>query len=214
MRFIRKSPEVTRTLAAFSLSCYSELLGRSKQQLKEYLIKEQHGICCYCESRVTSENSHTEHIHPWHQFPEQQLNYYNGVCSCQKNLRHLEPKHCGMSKGDWFEEDQFVSPLNEHCEEHFTFSADGSILPAGDQCATAEKTIEVLNLNDPGLKARRNAVLTVWLDDELLDSDYLSFLQKTQNAIMDKTKPLPEFVSCILCVLRGNTVETRTRSRE
>jgi len=138
-----------------------------KQELKDALIEEQGAICCYCESRVALHNSHIEHLKPQSSFPNDQLDYSNLLCSCQKQLSKGEDRHCGNSKEGWYNPSLLVSPLDTDCEERFTYTQRGKIKPASKTDAAAKKTISHLKLNIPKLNASRQKAVEPFLDEGL-----------------------------------------------
>ncbi len=97
MKFIKKEPE-----PAFLTSwkegdhedwvpSWGALDGTDeKKDLKDALMNEQGYICCYCNIRISRENSHIEHFSPKNQetgFPDDALNYQNLLASCTiKNI--------------------------------------------------------------------------------------------------------------------------------
>ena len=127
------------------------------------LLREQGFICCYCEIAVTSEDSHIEHFRP-KRFSDQRLNYGNLHCSCQRDILAGEPRHCGNKKCNWFNDDLLISPLDTDCENRFKFTGDGRISPAlvGDDAA--KKTVDVLGLDLPKLRALRAAAIDALID--------------------------------------------------
>lgn len=96
-----------------------------KNIVKENLIKEQGGICCYCERTLIENDYHTEHLKPISKFPDLQIEYNNLLCSCQLEIEKGEPRHCGNGKGSWFDESLFISPLSADCEKKFKYTFDG-----------------------------------------------------------------------------------------
>jgi len=68
------------------------------------------------------------------------LNYDNILYSCPENPRNV-PNTCGHAQGN---KTPSISPLDEDCETHFTYSEDGRISGKNDQ---ARDTIRMLNLN-------------------------------------------------------------------
>lgn len=54
-----------------------------KNVVKESLIEEQLGLCCYCGISVDAENVHIEHFMPQIDYPARQLDYHNLHASCQ-----------------------------------------------------------------------------------------------------------------------------------
>ena len=145
------------------------------------LMREQGFLCCYCEARVTAEDSHVEHFRPRDTFEGLQLDYDNLLCSCQRNLKGGEPRHCGNKKGRWFKEDLLVSPLAADCEERFRFTADGCIRPRKANDAAATATIRRLGLDLPKLRGLRRAAVDALYNDPPKEIDRL--LGKPADAV-------------------------------
>lgn len=95
------------------------------------LMAEQGYICCYCERRLTNDDSHIEHFRPQSDPTVDPLDFGNLLCSCQNQLKKGEPRHCGNLKGEWFDRDLLVSPLIPGCEDRFAFTGDGEIKVTG-----------------------------------------------------------------------------------
>ena len=130
-----------------------------RKSIHESLMREQGFICCYCESRIRMEDSHIEHFRPKKGFPDRQLDYGNLHCSCQRDLSPGEPRHCGLRKGSWFDENLLLSPLEADCEDRFRFTANGDVFPRSIGDAAAKITIEKLGLDLPKLRALRAAAI-------------------------------------------------------
>lgn len=146
---------------------YELFRGKDKQQFHQYLIAEQGHICCYCGGRIVHTDSHIEHFQPQTDYPDRELDYFNLLASCQNKLAPKEPRHCGMGKGDWFDDRLLVSPLIADCEEFFEYTASGEILPSRvpGKSERAEKTIDKLRLNIPKLQAVRAGAIDSFYDD-------------------------------------------------
>lgn len=134
--------------------------------LKSVLIKEQKGLCAYCCGRITEEKSHNEHIEPRHPgkyVSDKSLEYTNIVASCNN------PETCGNKKGNSYDVKQFISPLDETCEDKFTYYPSGKI--TGD-----EYTIGLLNLNAYKLKNARKSVIRElqYLDKDTIEACYMN----------------------------------------
>lgn len=145
LEYKRKNPK-----SKYSDSSFAEY----RQELSDVLRKEQKYLCAYCCGRISADNSHNEHIEP--QNPkggtsDKSLVYTNIVASCNGigNSRN-----CGEYKENRYDESRFVSPLNEKCEECFSYYPNGTI--QGDSY-----TIDLLNLNSYALKEARAAVYKV-----------------------------------------------------
>ena len=153
------------------------LIGLEKKEVKKSLMKEQGYICCYCERRLTGEDSHIEHFNPQSNDTDATLDYTNMLCSCQDQLEQGEPRHCGHSKADWFDENLLISPLDPDCERCFAYTADGKIQPA-DKCdnAATTVTIEKLRLDIEKLNDSRKKAIEPFLDEDLDGADFLKFV--------------------------------------
>lgn len=128
---------------------YQTLRGQDKQELQSHLIAEQGHICCYCGERIAQSDSHIEHFRPQTAYPHLELDYFNLLASCQNQIKPKEPRHCGMGKGDWFDDRLLVSPLITNCVDFFEYTDRGEISPPRkpEKVAAAKKTIEKLGLN-------------------------------------------------------------------
>lgn len=160
---------------------YSVLSGNIKRAVKEALMAEQGHICCYCEQRLADDDSHIEHFRPQHNPAVDPLDYCNLLCSCQKQIKKGEPRHCGNLKDDWFDPDLLVSPFDPSCEERFVFEGDGVIKPAADQDMAASKTINKLGLDIPKLNSFRGKVIEPFLDDGLSNEEFQAFVSGYLN---------------------------------
>lgn len=144
----------------------SEEFAQHRPVLKAELIKEQKGLCAYYCGRITHAKSHNEHIEPRHPgkyASNRSLDYTNIVASCNTS------ETCGNKKENDYDPEKFVSPLDENCEEKFTYYANGEIV--GDQY-----TIDLLNLNAYELKNARKSVMRYlqYLDKETIETYYIN----------------------------------------
>lgn len=149
--------------------------------LKNSLISEQGHICCYCCKPIDTKNSHIEHIRPKerNEYRAISLEYENLLASCQGY--HDREENCGHSKDNAFNEELFVSPLEENCESLFEFSDRGKI-KAADGNERAAYTIELLNLDTEQLNAARTEAM--WVSgamDELTEDECRRLLDKFQS---------------------------------
>lgn len=129
-----------------------------KKILKDSLILEQGSICCYCCKHIGSEDSHIEHFRPKGSvlYGTLSLEYDNLLASCcGYNDRN---ENCGHSKGNEFDENMLISPLEENCEQNFEFSSRGKIKAVGGN-DRAKYTIGLLQLDTPALNSAREAAM-------------------------------------------------------
>lgn len=131
-----------------------------KQTIHQSLLQEQGFLCCYCENSVNHEESHIEHFRPRISNREFQLDYDNLLVSCQRELSKGVPRHCGHSKGSWFDGDLLISPLAVDCENRFFFTANGDVFARRPDDEGAETTIRKLCLNIRKLRSLRAAAVS------------------------------------------------------
>ncbi|WNZ55585.1 retron system putative HNH endonuclease [Microbulbifer sp. MKSA007] len=174
---------------------YSDLSGNEKKAVKDALIKEQGGICCYCERRLVETDSHIEHCKPQESDDVDPLDFSNMICSCLNNIKKGAPSHCGDLKGNWYDDQLFVSPLNPDCEGRFSFGANGSIDPTNPSDRAANETITRLGLGIPKFNALREKALEPFLDEDLSPDDLAGFVSGYLARGEDGT--LSEFVSAV-----------------
>jgi len=175
----QNTPDFDEWKASANYDCqptYEDLSITTKKEVKYSLMKEQGYICCYCERRLTDDGSHIEHFNPQSNNAVNPLDYANMLCSCQNQLEQGEPRHCGHLKGDWFDNQLLVSPLDPDCEGHFAYTADGKIQPAEKSDDAARMTIEKLGLNVNKLNALRKKAIEPFLDENLSEQDFSQFV--------------------------------------
>ncbi|MDO8609394.1 MAG: retron system putative HNH endonuclease [bacterium] len=148
---------------------YDNLSGQEKKDVKDALIQEQGTICCYCETKLTYNDSHIEHLVPQSNNEEGRLDFANMLCSCQQQLERGEPLHCGNSKGD---DIISITPLILDCESKFTYTEDGYI---GYIDTASKQTIKHLQLDIDKLnKLRKNAINSVMYHDPIEQDTFLT----------------------------------------
>jgi uncharacterized protein (TIGR02646 family) len=196
LKHIHKKPQPPAILQKITIPTdrnpqptYKKLRSIKKQALREVLAKEQGYICCYCEGKLVSEDlqdedsqknySHIEHLRPQSRFEQLSLDYKNLLVSCQSELMPGEPLHCGNAKGDWFDEEILVSPLQENCADFFEYTLAGEMLPTKDpaKSRSATATIDRLQLNIPKLKAMREAEITPLFEQDLSPTEVQKLIQ-------------------------------------
>lgn len=189
MKYIRKgeSPLSLEEYKRTEGASYKDLDKKHtniKREVKNSLIAEQGGICCYCGTQIDRTNSVIEHFKPKAEdkFPELQLEYSNLLASCEggQNSRHTNDKFplcCDANKGNRVIK---VSPTDPSCESYFEYDEEGNIYGTTlDAC----HAIQILNLNNEVQKNRRRAAIEAYINlpqntDWQEEIDYLS----TRNA--------------------------------
>lgn len=182
MKFIKKRPEPP-ALANWKAEAdddwkptYSALRGEVKQAVVQALLAEQGAICCYCERSLAGGDLHIEHFRPQHDPQVDPLDFSNMLCSCQNQLIKGEPRHCGNLKGDWFDLELLVSPLDPACATRFIFTANGQIYPIEDNDQAAVTTINRLGLNIRKLQDLRASAIAPFLDEDLTTEEVTAFV--------------------------------------
>jgi uncharacterized protein (TIGR02646 family) len=131
-----------------------------KNIIKQQLLVEQGGLCCYTGIRINDQKCHIEHFKP--------------QCLCQNhedvdydNLLAAYPDDntpCSFgakAKGDWYHTQLLINPLRGDCETHFRFNQYGGIKPGNGQDEPAKETIRRLRLDDDSLTdLRKQAIVT------------------------------------------------------
>jgi uncharacterized protein (TIGR02646 family) len=133
--------------------------GFDISELRDYLVEEQRGLCCYCMQRIypSSESMNVEHWSPQSKSPERQLDYTNLLASCKGNKgKPRDYQYCDNRKGDDLLSRNPADPQHR-VGDFLEFWSDGRI-------ASKDKTFDhelnhVLNLNLRHLQNNRRAVL-------------------------------------------------------
>ncbi|MCI5209550.1 MAG: TIGR02646 family protein [Candidatus Electrothrix sp. ATG2] len=151
-------------------------------EVKEQLIAEQLGMCCYCEVIISLKDCHVEHLKPKSIYPQNMFAYENLLASCNQK------ESCGHKKGKWYSSDM-VSPLDQDCEKRFTYTLDGRIIPSGKEDTSASETIEQLGLNCPKLKNQRKNIILALDNGE--NGPEPNYLQTVAAGILKRERAWP-----------------------
>ena len=133
-------------------------------QVRNTLVEEQHEMCAYCCRKISDSKSHIEHIEPRHTkdgtMSARSLDYTNMVASCNNG------KTCGRAKGNAYDSQKFISPLDQDCEDRIRYDLFTGMVEKTDDNSY---TVDLLNLNFQGLiDFRRN--ISILLEEEM-DAD-------------------------------------------
>ena len=118
-----------------------------KAALRNALVTEQRGLCCYCMARIRSEptSMKIEHWHSRRRHQGEELEYRNLLGAClggEGQPAHLQ--HCDTRKGN---RDLSWNPADpaHHIETRIRYEADGTI--RSDDDTFGAQLEDVLNLN-------------------------------------------------------------------
>lgn len=192
-------------------------LGQCKQRLKQHLLAEQSSLCVYCERKIYLDieqkdetgallsfqkgNCHFEHVKPKDSYTDLTFEYKNLTLSCngdqcnpeQKKLfKPQDVQSCGHKKGKIFSEEDFLNPVALlDIADFFAYELTScSIISSGKNKFRADKTIELLNLNNPRLNNERHSVRTTFI--RVFEADIKNKNLKRIKAYLSKN---PAFVS-------------------
>lgn len=139
------------------------------------LLVEQGFICAYTLLRINENSAHVEHLKPQtlcrkedqerkkaHQRQlREDIAWTNMVACTPEPNSKVKPPYGATKKDDWWDNSNFLSPLNETCEGRFAFKADGKILPNSATDVAAVETIKNIGLdNDKLSELRKTAFLS------------------------------------------------------
>jgi uncharacterized protein (TIGR02646 family) len=168
MRQIRKLLE-PRSLTEHRATPRSDYASyRDKQTLREQLVREQLGLCCYCLSRISSGEPgmptpmKIAHWHSQDLHEDEQLDYSNLLGACKGNERHPpDQQHCDTRQGN---RDIKFNPANpdHRIDQRVRYLEDGTII--SDDEEFNEQIKSVLNLNAKFLQQRRREKLQIFLE--------------------------------------------------
>ena len=162
MREIVKGTEPT-SLADHRRTAPTDYNGyREKQTLREYLVVEQRGICCYCMGRIHPKEltMKIEHFLSHSGHPDMRLVYTNLFGACLGNMKGGAETHCDTFKGSKKFSYHLCTSGSIHNE--IKYKSDGEICSDNQQLDTELNTI--LNLNFPVLKKARKSTLDGFKD--------------------------------------------------
>lgn len=171
----------------------------NKSTVRNVLKREQKGLCGYTEFNIDhfkstatlspqSHGCHIEHIKPKSIYPQETFDYKNLLLSilhvsdeqlfkqdmfvdgAPKDDKSHRAFFGGSAKNNIYDEELFISPINNSCNYFFTFvEHSGEIVPSASlENSDRDKalyTIKLLNLNHPYLKNQRRKRMKEVLDD-------------------------------------------------
>jgi uncharacterized protein (TIGR02646 family) len=176
---------------------YKQIPSDVRAKVIEALLKEQGYICCYTGIRISEVNVHVEHLKP------QSVSKENGDHDdiAYSNMLAAYPRGgCqfgARARGNWYDLDNFIHPLNRLCEAEFKFDLEGHIQPATDieDGSPAKKTIAKLKLNHESLEEmRKQAIDEVFFsEDSMLSEAKLRRIIENGYSVRDSKGRYPHF---------------------
>lgn len=137
---------------------------RARGELRQALVTEQRGLCCYCMGRIQSGSNQmkVEHWRCKDRFTDEQLQYNNLLGACRGGEGSpLSMQHCDTRKRN---QDLRWNPANpdHRIESRLIYDPDGTI--RAEDSVFNNHLNRVLNLNLARLKNNRKGVLTAVLE--------------------------------------------------
>ena len=196
MRTIRKGSEPA-TLTQHRKQPHADYDNYAdKAALRQALVAEQRGLCCYCQSRIrgTPENMKIEHWQCQARHSGRQLDFGNLLGACLGGHGRPErEQHCDTRKGN----DDLcfsVCDLAHPIERQIKFLGDGRI--QSDDDAIDTELNRVLNLNQSRLVRNRKAVLDAF--KQRLGKGRLNAAQELRNWDGTQAGDLPEYAQVMV----------------
>lgn len=136
---------------------WEDFRNPEKQDVKEHMLNnEQYSLCCYCETKISSDvsQSHIEHLEPKSRdLSRLSFAYDNLAVSCQGT--HCNPANekgrtiCGHKKDKNYDELKFLNPTQlTDIHEYFNYNKNTAEIEASTKDEVkANYMIELLNLN-------------------------------------------------------------------
>jgi uncharacterized protein (TIGR02646 family) len=141
---------------------YRDLDPATKQAMRDALVAEQRGVCCYCNDRIRADEvsmriEHRVHQrHPVHG-EARSLEWGNLLGSCYGNEgASRDDMHCDPRKSDL---EIALDPTDPNIEERLRFLPGGALETTD---AVHAVDLETLNLNKPVFVRNRGAVLAAF----------------------------------------------------
>lgn len=201
MRTIQKGPEPA-TLTQHRQQPHADYDNYAdKATLRQALVAEQRGLCCYCQSRIraTPEGMKIEHWECQAGHPGRQLDFGNlhGACIGGQGRPHRE-QHCDTRKGNDVLCFSVCDPAHP-IEHKIRFLGDGTV--KADDAAIEEALNAVVNLNLPRLVSNRKAVLAAF-QQRLQDGRRVDPARELPKWDGSNPGDLPEFAQVVVYWLR------------
>lgn len=171
MKYIRKRPQPEELIAWTRATdkdqdsqattwSYDDMPREVRQAVKDSLIQEQGGICCYTGRTITPETSHIEHLKPQARCVGHEDTKYSNMLAAYPAAN--VPGQCpygAHAKKDWYDDHLFVHPLRRDCEARLRYRTDGKITPKSPSDSGAAETILHLGLDHRELEQMRQKAI-------------------------------------------------------
>lgn len=134
---------------------YRDMPGSVKAVVKQRLILEQGGLCCYTGISVTAAESHIEHFLPQTLCTNHEDVEYTNLLAAYPGENRPNCPFGARARGSWYDPNLLVSPLRGDCEQRFVYRLNGVIEAANTGDSGAVQTIKKLHLDHKSLTELR-----------------------------------------------------------
>jgi uncharacterized protein (TIGR02646 family) len=169
-----------------------------KDDLRNNLVDEQRGICCYCMQRIAPnlENMKIEHWKSQKHFPAKQLDYDNLLGACLGGMgKPKRDQYCDTRK---LEENLSFNPANQNHNVENLFTLPGSGRIEANSSQLQKELDDILNLNHPVLVSNRKAVIDAFIQSmqvrPVRDSDFSKQLSIWEGKNGEELQPFCQVV--------------------
>ncbi len=176
------------------LTKWANYYADKKRNLKKHILKEEQSyLCIYCESKISNNSSHLEHIKPkCLDISNLTFNYHNIAVSCNGTCHNSDTDntkyHCGHRKDSVdtvFDEAKFLNPVEVlNIREYFQYDFDDYLInPSNKDNTKAQYMIDTLRLNDGGLPKARKKALEIFMNKMEKISDIKTRKEKMKQVL-------------------------------
>lgn len=139
---------------------YEDMPAGVRHAVKESLLREQGGLCCYTGRKISPTSSHIEHLKPQSCcINHEDTDYSNLLAAYPAPNGVSECEYGAHARKNWFDLLLFVHPLRVDCEHRFRYKTNGKIDPTNPSDHGAQETIRRLCLDHPKLKEMRETAI-------------------------------------------------------
>lgn len=139
---------------------YNDMPAEVRQAVKESLLHEQGGLCCYTGMKISTTSSHLEHLKPQSCcVGHEDTDYANLLAAYPAPNASAECEYGAHARKNWFEPSLFIHPLRNDCEQRFRYKTNGKVEPANSSDTGAKETICRLKLDHNKLEQMREEAI-------------------------------------------------------
>lgn len=196
----RKEPGVL-VEARLSGATFGALDATTKRELREQLVEEQRGLCCYCMAQIRPDTCRIEHFRPQSSFPTEGLAYRNLLAACHGNEgAGPASHHCDVRKGS--RSIQFDPRHPSTHADSIRYGANGAIVVTDE--VHQRELDDVLGLNLPLLQSNRKRAVEVVVRELTNRKWDLSRVRKQLARYDDpSSRELPPYAGAVAQKLRS-----------